>query len=160
MKRRAAWKKPPPRPRRERDPDEFASFQVQRPRVRMAQRLDQEAPVTVEKEEPARHEGYRRLVAALPCIHCGRAGPSQAAHADTGKGALIKSDDRTCYPACATSVGRRGCHDIIGDTGAFSKWQRRELEVRYAAATRAKIIAAGDWPADLERWPGDASTAG
>lgn len=142
-----------PRPRRERDPDEFASFQPPRPRARMATCLDERAPVVVEKEDVARSEKYLRLVAALPCIHCGRAGPSQAAHADQGKGAGIKADDRTAYPLCATSPGRRGCHDIIGDTGAFTKPLRRALEVRYGAATRATITAAGGWPADLEPWP-------
>lgn len=119
----------------------------------MASNMHLEQPVAVEKEEPARSERYLRLVAALPCIHCGRAAPSQAAHADQGKGAGIKADDRTAYPLCAAKPGRRGCHDIIGDTGAFTKAQRRALEERYGSRTRAKIIAAGEWPADLPRWP-------
>lgn len=109
----------------------------------------------VPKEIPARHEGYRRLVASLPCAMCGRVGRSQAAHCDQGKGAGIKADDRLIFPACATSPGAPGCHDIIGATGTYSKDERRELESRLAALTRAQVMAMGRWPTDLPRWPGD-----
>jgi len=95
--------------------------------------------VPAPKENPVRDEGYRRLVAALPCAHCGRAGPSQAAHADQGKGMAIKSSDLTCYPACADAPGRRGCHSLIGSDGAFTRDQRRHLEECYAEQTRKQL---------------------
>ena len=85
--------------------------------------------VTIAKDALVRSEKYRRLVALLPCAHCGIDGHSQAAHADMGKGAHIKSDDRTCYPACAPRPdGAIGCHTLIGATGTFTREARRALE--------------------------------
>lgn len=107
---------------------------------------------SIEKENAVRSEAYRRLVAAMPCAHCGIEGHSQAAHADQGKGGHIKSDDRTCYPACAPRVGQQGCHALIGMTGSMPREERRELEQAYARQTRAEIINRGLWPATLPRW--------
>ena len=107
--------------------------------------------VTLNKEAPARSEAYRRLVAALPCAHCGIVGHSQAAHADAGKGAHIKSDDRTCYPACAPRPGEIGCHSLIGATGSMTRDQRRALEADYAASTRKTIFESGHWPKNLPK---------
>jgi hypothetical protein len=104
------------------------------------------------KEAPAVHEGYRRLVAARPCFHCGKVGHSQAAHADQGKGLQIKSDDRTCFPLCATTPTLPGCHDLIGAGALMAKMDRREYEIRAGAATRSAIVAEGLWPADLPLW--------
>lgn len=106
----------------------------------------------IAKDEPLRSEAYRRLVASLPCAHCGIHGYSQAAHADQGKGAQIKSDDRTCYPACAPRMGVIGCHALIGMTGSMPRDVRRALEQEYAARTRELIVNAGLWPHGLERW--------
>ena len=92
------------------------------------------------KAAPMRSEKYRRLVASLPCAHCGKAGPSQAAHADEGKGLAMKASDETCYPLCADSPGRRGCHSLIGASGLFSREQRRTLEARYAEQTRKALV--------------------
>ena len=105
--------------------------------------------VALPKEAPERHEGYRRLVAMLPCAHCGVVGHSQAAHADFGKGAHIKSDDRTCYPACADRPGVVGCHSMIGASGYMTRDQRRSLEAQYARDTREIILLSGHWPDDL-----------
>jgi hypothetical protein len=121
-----------------------------RPGVRMV--VVRGAAPAQPKEDPARSEAYRRLVAAMPCAHCGRAGPSQAAHADAGKGLVLKADDRTCFPLCADAPGRIGCHTLIGATGAFAREQRRTLEARYGAQTRASIRAAGLWPPGLPMW--------
>lgn len=95
--------------------------------------------VPVPKAQPLRDEGYRRLVAALPCVVCGIVGISQAAHADAGKGAGIKTDDRTCYPACSTTPGRIGCHDIIGASGMLTRDERRKAEALYGALTRQRL---------------------
>ena len=104
---------------------------------------------SIPKAAPARSEAYRRLVANLPCAHCGIVGHSQAAHADAGKGAHIKSDDRTCYPACAARPGEIGCHTLIGATGSMTRDQRRALEADYATSTRQTIRDAGHWPKNL-----------
>ncbi len=111
--------------------------------------------VILPKEPPLRSEKYRRAVAALPCIRCGVAGYSNAAHADQGKGAHIKADDRTCYPACVSRPGVRGCHDIIGASGAIPQAMRRELEKEYAASTRKTLHALGKWPKDVPAFEED-----
>lgn len=96
--------------------------------------------VQVPKENPVRDEEYRRMVAALPCIHCGRQGPSQAAHADSaGKGMGIKSPDSELMPLCADSPGRMGCHQIVSSSGMLSKEHRRILEQQYVQATKALL---------------------
>ncbi len=136
-------KPPPPYVKAERIPPVYARLTVP---VRYAS-FDE--VVILPKEPPLRSEKYRRAVAALPCIRCGVAGYSNAAHADQGKGAHIKADDRTCYPACASRPGVRGCHDIIGASGAIPQAMRRELEKEYAASTRKTILESGKWPADV-----------
>jgi hypothetical protein len=97
-----------------------------------------------------RSEEYRRLVSEMDCAHCGKWGPSQAAHADEGKGMALKADDRTCFPLCPDSPGYRGCHTLIGATGKVSREQRRAYEKTYAAATRERIKSNGDW---RPTWP-------
>jgi hypothetical protein len=86
------------------------------------------------KERPVRSEPYRRLVAALPCFNCGAAAPSQAAHADFGKGMGIKSSDLTCYPLCPM------CHHNWGSTGHFYKGVRRKFESSGAVETQRMLI--------------------
>jgi hypothetical protein len=100
--------------------------------------------VPLPKAQPVRDEAYRRRVAALPCAHCGRAGPSQCAHADSaGKGMGIKSSDFETMPLCADVQGRRGCHSLIGASGMFSKEQRRALETTYVDNTKGLLM--GSW---------------
>lgn len=99
--------------------------------------------VTIPKRQPLRDESYRRWVASLHCARCGKAGPSQAAHADEHKGMSLKSSDESCYPLCADSPGRRGCHVIIGATGTLPREHRRRLEQQYAAQTRLQFESDG-----------------
>jgi hypothetical protein len=106
---------------------------------------------TVQKGKVVRHEGYRRLVAALPCKHCGIAGISQAAHPNTGKGAGIKTGDLECFPLCCDTPGRPGCHPKFDQGALFTKAVRREIEKAWSADTRRAIEAAGEWPEKLER---------
>lgn len=121
------------------------------PRARMLSRDDvARIAVPLPKSEPARHERYRRLVALLPCMNCGIEGFSNACHGDEGKGLGIKSDDRTCWPGCVDRPGLVGCHSLVGASGLYTRNERRELEQRYARATRARIKELGLWPADLE----------
>lgn len=149
MKRSGFASKAPPR--RE------ATQSTYTPRARPAAVADAGARMSLHlpcpKDAPARSEPYLRLVAAMACIHCSRHGPSQAAHADEGKGLAIKADDRTAFPLCADGPGRLGCHSIIGAAGAFRREHRRQLEKTYGARTRAAITAAGTWPAGLPAWP-------
>lgn len=139
MKRSGFSKAPPPRAARA--PLVLAT----EPTRAVLRRADGNARLTVAvpKGQYVRSEAYRRLVAALPCAHCKRAGPSQAAHADEGKGLSLKADDRTCYPLCADSPGRRGCHSLLGASGAFTREHRRTLEAKYQRETWATLDAAG-----------------
>jgi hypothetical protein len=89
----------------------------------------------IPKERPVRSEPYRRLVAALPCFNCGAAAPSQAAHADMGKGMGIKSSDLTCYPLCPR------CHTTWGASGHVPRDDRRKFELAAADITQRNIIA-------------------
>jgi hypothetical protein len=97
----------------------------------------------IEKEGAIQHAGYMRLVRALPCAHCGIAGPSQFCHSDEGKGMGIKSDCRYGWPGCAV------CHDLVGTQRIYAKENRRRIEADMAAKTRAQITALGQWPANL-----------
>lgn len=130
-----SWTKPPPRVK------QWTADELPGPRVPLQVVADTRARLTISlpKEMPYRSEAYRRLVAALPCAHCQRSGPSQCAHGDKGKGLAIKASDLTCFPLCADSPGRRGCHSLIGASGTFSREQRRILEATYAAQTRKTL---------------------
>lgn len=105
--------------------------------------------LTLPKNTPKRNKEYLQWVASLRCAHCGKAGPSQAAHANEGKGMGIKADDDTVFPMCADAPGRQGCHAFIDSQGLFTKEQRRHLERLYGARTRANAIAVGAFP---EAW--------
>jgi hypothetical protein len=90
------------------------------------------------KDAPVRDEAYRRLVAALPCIACGKRGRSQAAHGPAlGRG--IKASDLELFPLCADEPGAVGCHKKF-DTYVFFKAEaRREVAAAWAAQTRARL---------------------
>lgn len=100
------------------------------------------AIISLPKRQYVRDEKYLRAVAALACAHCGKPGPSQAAHSDNGsdgKGMGIKACDLSAWPGCADAPGRVGCHTLLGATGAFTRHQRRHLESKYAEQTRKEL---------------------
>ena len=104
---------------------------------------------SIPKSAPVRSEAYRRAVASLPCVICGIAGQSQAAHGSGAgtavcKGMGIKSCDLTCFPACALK-----CHPALDQGALFSKSVRHQLEPAWAADTQRKIRAMGLWPKNL-----------
>ena len=103
---------------------------------------------SIPKSAPVRSEAYRRAVASLPCVICGIAGQSQAAHGSgagtaTCKGMGLKSCDLTCFAACVT------CHHQLDQHALFSKAARHQLEPVWAADTQRKIRAMGLWPKNL-----------
>jgi hypothetical protein len=106
--------------------------------------------VPIPKAPPRRSEKYRRWVASLPCAHCRRVGLSQAAHADTGKGMGMKSDDSTCFPLCCASLGSAGCHVLFGASGKLNKPVRQHYEEKHGDATRALAKQTGHWPKGWE----------
>ena len=106
--------------------------------------------VPIPKRKYLRSESYRRWVASLPCAHCKRAGPSQAAHSDAGadgKGMQIKACDSSIFPLCPDGLGRNGCHTMLGATGTFTRSQQQTLAAQYARATRTRAVEVGSWPA-------------
>lgn len=123
-------------PRRDRS-EEFASWTP--PQLHRGVYAPSELKPAPKEPEPVRDEGYRRLVALLPCIICGAHGSSQAAHGNRGKGLGLKTSDLTCFPLC--HEGANGCH---------AKWDRYQFggadkqaedEVLFAAATRHVLKA-------------------
>lgn len=153
MKRNATLraKLPPPRPVKT-----IGDGYTPRPRVAPAAANDAEQLVTpVPKLNYLQHQGYMDTVRRMACAHCGRRGPSQFCHSDENKGMGYRTDCRNGWPGCADGPGRVGCHTMVGSTGMFTRDQRRALERHLAAKTRAAIIAAGRWPADLPMLEGD-----
>jgi hypothetical protein len=140
--KRATFTPPPPAPLR--------------PATRRATYAGETSGEPVEKDNTIQCEEYRRLVAALPCKHCGIWGYSQAAHPNTGKAVGKKLiDDRECFPLCTVhpSPGGggyvRGCHERFDQGALYPKEARRLIEPAWSADTRRQIIAAGAWPANL-----------
>jgi hypothetical protein len=98
------------------------------------------------KQPIVRDERYRRFVASLPCIACGRANSSQCAHSNSpehGKGKSIKASDHATFPLCAGSPSRVGCHAEFDQGVMFSKEVRREMTRKWIAATQRQARKAG-----------------
>lgn len=103
------------------------------------------------KSKPVRSEAYRRAVASLPCWLCCVCCYSQAAHGDQGKGLGIKACDLTCWPACGPHDDEPGCHWLVGTSGRYSRDERRELEQKAAADTRALLVKMAEFDRDLRK---------
>lgn len=108
-----------PRPHNDRE-GEFASFTPKPAAAIMAMRLDLETPVTVEKASRFYSEPWRRAVADLDCVLCGRHGLTQAAHRNEGKAAGKKLMD-DCWTAALCTE----CHSGIDQGKEFTREERR-----------------------------------
>jgi len=90
------------------------------------------------KTRPARDEAYRRLVAALPCVHCGVHGYSQAAHGPAlGRG--IKASDLDCVPLCCDRPLVVGCHTLFDRYLLADRAERPAVAQWWAAETRRQL---------------------
>lgn len=136
--------------------DDRADYVSQPRTATMARALQDRTPVVLPKPETFEHEPYRRLVAALPCAMCGRAGPSQHCHMDLGKGTGLKTDDRLAWPGCADGPGYVGCHTQLCATGVLPKAMRRHKEALLVINTIWRINTMGLWPGDVPALPADA----
>jgi hypothetical protein len=69
----------------------------------------------------AQHLAFIRM---LPCVACGRKGPSEAAHVRCGTdgGTGIKPSDRYSVSLC------RGCHDTQHAWGELSFWAAKRID--------------------------------
>ena len=102
-------------------PREVATASVQLP---MAQ------PVL--KDNRHESEAWRRAVAALPCVLCGRQGETQCAHRNEGKGMGLKTDDALSAAICAI------CHSEIDQGKTMTRDERRQrLDVAILLTIRA-----------------------
>ena len=108
------------------------------------------------KHPTEQSEPYRRLVAALPCDLCLVPNLSQCAHPNTGKaGGKKLIDDRLCFPLCADTPLRAGCHGRFDQGALMSKAERRQYEPEAGKRARDTINRLGLWPARLPQWPED-----
>jgi hypothetical protein len=131
-------------PQREARPDrsaEFASFTVV-PRAARIVRAD--APRDAGKAQVAKPRAerwesvpWRRAVASLPCVLCGREGQTQAAHRNEGKGMGLKVDDCWLAALCVP------CHADIDQGATMTREQRRELMDRAILLTIQALARAG-----------------
>lgn len=103
------------------------------------------------KDEAIRHEGYRRLVASLPCINCNKAGRSQHAHTNAGKAKGLKNDDRDAMPLCADEPGREGCHTKFDQYRLVPGGREAHVALgeEWSRRTRDLINEVGLWPDGL-----------
>ena len=108
----------------------------------------------VEKENAIHHEGYRRLVAAFPCINCEKLDRSQHAHENEGKAKAAKLDDRRAMPLCCDEPGAEGCHTKFDQYRLIPGGRAAHIAQGrvWAAETRGRIDANNLWPASLPRW--------
>lgn len=136
--------------REPRDPDRVRATPTVTPGAFRAPQSVVAAPVAAPKAEPIRSKAYLRLVAQLPCKHCGIWGHSQAAHSNQGKGMGTKACDLQTFPLCADRPGQRGCHSLFDQGALFSKEARRLIEAAWVADTQRHIHAMGVWP---EKYP-------
>lgn len=122
---------------------------------RVIQQTANDRVFAIPKECAIQHEGYMRLVRLLPCAMCGIEGHTQFCHADEGKGIGTKTDCRRGWPGCGPRPGIPGCHYLVGTSGTIPREERRALEARLGAQTRAKILELGLWPKTLLPWVKD-----
>lgn len=106
--------------KREREAGEFASFHVEPPAARMAANLNAEQPTTIDKDDTFSSEAWRRAVASLPCVLCGKEGETQCAHRNEGKGMAMKTPDVWSAGLCVA------CHSAIDQGNALDREERRE----------------------------------
>ena len=156
MKRTAWPRRVPPtfsglKPKNFAAPVECASGAIKREPVRASMTLATGRAEALPKDDAVRSEEYRRLVAQLPCKHCGIQGYSQCAHPNTGKGTGIKTSDLESFPLCCDRPGVQGCHSKFDQNTLFVRLRRRVIEPAWGADTRRQIIAMGQWPANLPR---------
>ena len=90
------------------------------------------------KTEYVRDESRRRAVAALPCMHCGIEGSTQAAHSNKathGKGRGIKASDQYLAALCVR------CHQLVDSSYRLT---RAERDAIWEAAHRKTNEALGE----------------
>jgi len=122
--------------------------------LRRSARMDADIGIAVSaipKDAAVRSEAYRRLVALMDCIHCGKASRSQHAHENEHKGKGLKLDDRRAMPLCCDEPGAEGCHTRFDQYRLLPGGRDAHVEQGrvWSAQTRAAISLGGLWPPNL-----------
>lgn len=125
----AAWTPPPRAPL---VPREAPSRAV------MARRVDLQHAEPVLKESYFHSEAWRRAVAELPCVLCGKHNETQCAHRNEGKaGGKKLMDDCWTAAICVT------CHSAIDQGSEFDRTERRERMDRAILLTVRELARQG-----------------
>jgi hypothetical protein len=90
----------------------------------------------VPKEVRFESEAWRRAVASLPCVFCGK--PSQAAHRNIGKGMGVKTDDSLVAALCPEE------HAEL-DQGKTMTREQRRAELDRAIVLTVRELARRGW---------------
>jgi hypothetical protein len=90
----------------------------------LGSRIPKAIPKPKRRPNPKRAAQHLAFVRLLPCLACGRLGPSQAAHVRKGTdgGTGTKPADRYTVPACAA------CHGIQHRRGEITFWGELGLD--------------------------------
>ena len=91
----------------------------------------------IPKPHTFRSEKFRRVVASLACVMCGREGMTQAAHSNQGKGMGIKASDARIAALCVN------CHSGLDSGGVMTKKERREFEDEMILRTYVALMESG-----------------
>lgn len=89
------------------------------------------------RQEAFRSEKFRRLVATLPCQHCGADGRTQAAHRNESKGMGMKTSDALVAALCDT------CHHELDNGKSLSRDDRRDMWNRAYISTIQQLLEQG-----------------
>ena len=137
MKRTAfARKTPAPRPPRERAPLVLVPRPADAPRAVMARANVKPKPAP--KEGHYENDAWRRAVASLPCVLCGKHGETQAAHPNhIGKGMSMKAPDCYCVPLCVA------CHREFDQGADYTKAERRDAMNAWILLTLRELAQRG-----------------
>lgn len=79
-------------------------------------------------------EPFRRAVASLPCVSCGREQQTQAAHGNQGKGMGLKVSDARLMALCVE------CHRGVDQGGEMPREERRAWELEMMLRTYQQLV--------------------
>lgn len=89
------------------------------------------------KDAIHRSEAWRRAVASLDCVLCGKSGETQCAHRNEGKALSMKTDDVLSAALCVA------CHSEIDQGSGLTRNERRERLDRAILLTMQRLARDG-----------------
>lgn len=89
------------------------------------------------KDATHRSDAWRRAVASLDCVLCGKAGETQCAHRNEGKAMAAKTDDALSAALCIA------CHSEIDQGSKLTRNERRERLDRAILLTVQRLARDG-----------------